>query len=41
MMGSIMALAPIIAPFMGGAMHAVFGWRANFIVAMAVGWSPR
>jgi MFS transporter, DHA1 family, multidrug resistance protein len=37
MMGTIMALAPIVAPFVGGVLHAAFGWRTNFIVAMAVG----
>jgi DHA1 family bicyclomycin/chloramphenicol resistance-like MFS transporter len=37
MMGTIMALAPIIAPLIGGALQAGFGWRANFLVATAVG----
>jgi DHA1 family bicyclomycin/chloramphenicol resistance-like MFS transporter len=37
MMGTIMALAPIVAPLIGGGLHAAFGWRANFLVAMAVG----
>ena len=37
MMGTIMALAPIIAPLIGGALHAGFGWRANFLVATVVG----
>jgi DHA1 family bicyclomycin/chloramphenicol resistance-like MFS transporter len=29
-MGSIMGLVPALAPIAGGALHAVFGWRANF-----------
>jgi DHA1 family bicyclomycin/chloramphenicol resistance-like MFS transporter len=36
-MGSIMALAPIVAPLIGGVLQTAFGWRANFIVALAVG----
>ena len=31
-MASIMALAPAIGPFIGGALQAGFGWRANFVV---------
>jgi DHA1 family bicyclomycin/chloramphenicol resistance-like MFS transporter len=37
LMGSIMAFAPIIAPLIGGVLQTAFGWRANFIVALAVG----
>ena len=37
MMGTIMALAPIIAPLAGGVLHAGFGWRSNFLVATMVG----
>jgi MFS transporter, DHA1 family, multidrug resistance protein len=37
LMGSIMALAPIVAPLVGGVLQTTFGWRANFIVALAVG----
>jgi MFS transporter, DHA1 family, multidrug resistance protein len=37
LMGSIMALAPIVAPLIGGVLQTTFGWRANFIVAFAVG----
>ena len=29
-MGTIMGLVPALAPIAGGALHAVFGWRANF-----------
>jgi DHA1 family bicyclomycin/chloramphenicol resistance-like MFS transporter len=38
-MGSIQALAPILAPVIGGALQTVFGWRASFIllVIFAVG----
>jgi len=37
LMGSIMAVAPIVAPLIGGALQTAFGWRANFIVAFLVG----
>src|SRR5262245_3810504 len=37
LMGSIMALAPIVAPLIGGVLQTAFGWRANFIVACLVG----
>src|SRR5207237_955175 len=33
-MGSITALAPIVAPSLGGVLQTMFGWRAAFI-AMA------
>jgi MFS transporter, DHA1 family, multidrug resistance protein len=32
LMGSIQALAPILAPVIGGALQTVFGWRASFIL---------
>src|SRR5262249_40392384 len=34
LMGSIMAIAPIAAPLIGGVLQTGFGWRANFIVAL-------
>jgi len=37
LMGSIMALAPIVAPLVGGVLQTAFGWRANFFVALVVG----
>src|SRR5262249_30890143 len=37
LMGSIMAIAPIAAPLIGGVLQTGFGWRANFIVALMVG----
>ncbi len=37
LMGAIMALAPVVAPPLGGVLQTVFGWRANFVVALAVG----
>jgi len=37
LMGSIMALAPIMAPLLGGVLQTTFGWRANFLVALCVG----
>src|SRR5262249_44511728 len=37
LMGAIMGIAPIIAPLIGGVLQTAFGWRANFIVALAVG----
>ena len=45
LMGSIQALAPILAPVIGGVMQTVFGWRASFILlvifAVAVGIGDR
>ena len=35
LMGSIMALAPIAAPLIGGVLQTAFGWRANLVVARA------
>jgi len=32
LMGSIQALAPILAPVIGGGLQTVFGWRASFIL---------
>jgi DHA1 family bicyclomycin/chloramphenicol resistance-like MFS transporter len=32
LMGSIQALAPILAPVIGGLLQTVFGWRASFIL---------
>jgi DHA1 family bicyclomycin/chloramphenicol resistance-like MFS transporter len=37
MMGTIMGIAPIVAPVVGGLMQTVFGWRANFALALAFG----
>jgi MFS transporter, DHA1 family, multidrug resistance protein len=37
LMGAIMGIAPIVAPLIGGVLQTAFGWRANFIVALAVG----
>ncbi|MFL5093626.1 MAG: MFS transporter, partial [Xanthobacteraceae bacterium] len=37
LMGAIMGIAPVIAPLIGGVLQTAFGWRANFIVALAVG----
>ena len=31
-MASAMALAPFVAPILGGWFHTLFGWRANFIL---------
>ena len=36
LMGMIMALAPIIAPVIGGVLQTYFGWRANFIVLIGI-----
>jgi DHA1 family bicyclomycin/chloramphenicol resistance-like MFS transporter len=32
LMGSIQALAPILAPVIGGVLQTVFGWRASFML---------
>jgi DHA1 family bicyclomycin/chloramphenicol resistance-like MFS transporter len=37
LMGTIMAIAPIVAPLVGGVLQTAFGWRANFIVTFGVG----
>jgi DHA1 family bicyclomycin/chloramphenicol resistance-like MFS transporter len=36
-MAAVMALAPLIAPLIGGVLQTYFGWRANFIVLTGVG----
>jgi MFS transporter, DHA1 family, multidrug resistance protein len=37
LMGAIMALAPIVAPLLGGVLQTGFGWRANFVVTFCIG----
>jgi DHA1 family bicyclomycin/chloramphenicol resistance-like MFS transporter len=34
LMGSIQAVAPIVAPVIGGMLQTAFGWRASFILLM-------
>jgi DHA1 family bicyclomycin/chloramphenicol resistance-like MFS transporter len=36
-MGSITALAPVLAPSLGGILQATFGWRASFLAMAALG----
>src|SRR5581483_1179996 len=36
-MASIMALAPLAAPLLGGLLHTAFGWRANFLALFGFG----
>jgi DHA1 family bicyclomycin/chloramphenicol resistance-like MFS transporter len=36
-MASIMALAPLVAPLVGGALQTAFGWRSNFIALLGIG----
>ncbi|MDO9411500.1 MAG: multidrug effflux MFS transporter [Pseudolabrys sp.] len=36
-MGSVMALAPVIAPLAGGVLQTAFGWRSSFVALMLVG----
>jgi DHA1 family bicyclomycin/chloramphenicol resistance-like MFS transporter len=36
-LAAVMALAPIVAPVVGGVLQTAFGWRANFIALLAVG----
>lgn len=36
-MGAIMSFAPVFAPLIGGIVQAWLGWRANFIIIVAVG----
>jgi hypothetical protein len=40
-MAAIMALAPLVAPLLGGVFETLFGWRSNFVALFcfgAVGW---
>ena len=37
LMASIMALAPIVAPLIGGVLQTAFGWRSNFVLLLAFG----
>jgi MFS transporter, DHA1 family, multidrug resistance protein len=37
LMGAIMALAPVIAPLIGGILQSRFGWRASFVVLVGLG----
>jgi DHA1 family bicyclomycin/chloramphenicol resistance-like MFS transporter len=36
-MGSVMALAPVIAPMVGGVLQTAFGWRSIFVVLVIAG----
>lgn len=36
-MATIMAVAPLMAPVIGGVLQTAFGWRSNFIVLLACG----
>jgi len=37
LIGAVMALAPIIGPIFGGALHMAFGWQSNFIFVVVAG----
>jgi len=37
LMGAIMALAPLLAPILGGVLQDVFGWRSNFVLQIVFG----
>jgi len=37
LMSMVMALAPAIAPLIGGALQTAFGWRANFLALVVCG----
>src|SRR5450631_3718631 len=37
MMGSVMALAPVLAPIAGGVLQTGFGWRSIFVTLVAAG----
>ena len=37
LMGAIMALAPVLAPMIGGVLQSAFGWRSHFILQIAFG----
>ncbi|WP_404382909.1 multidrug effflux MFS transporter [Caenispirillum salinarum] len=36
-MAAAMALAPAVAPLIGGGLHAAFGWQSNFVVLTGFG----
>lgn len=36
-MASIMALAPLVAPLIGGVLQTAFGWRSNFVLLFCYG----
>ena len=36
-MAAIMALAPLVAPLVGGVLQTAFGWRSNFVVLFCYG----
>ncbi len=36
-MAAIMALAPLIAPLIGGVLQTAFGWRSNFVALICFG----
>jgi DHA1 family bicyclomycin/chloramphenicol resistance-like MFS transporter len=36
-MAAIMALAPLVAPLIGGVLQTAFGWRSNFVVLFCFG----
>jgi DHA1 family bicyclomycin/chloramphenicol resistance-like MFS transporter len=37
LMGAVMALAPIVGPMLGGALHTAFGWQSNFLFVVVAG----
>jgi DHA1 family bicyclomycin/chloramphenicol resistance-like MFS transporter len=37
LMSMVMALAPVVAPLIGGGLQTLFGWRANFVALTASG----
>ncbi|MBV9556677.1 MAG: multidrug effflux MFS transporter [Pseudolabrys sp.] len=37
LIASVMALAPVVAPLIGGVLHAAFGWRSSFVVLTVFG----
>src|SRR5690606_27810777 len=37
LMGAIFALAPVIAPSIGGMLQSAFGWRSNFVALAIIG----
>lgn len=37
LIGSVMALAPVLAPILGGLIQTGFGWRATFLTLVAAG----
>ena len=42
LIGAVMALAPVLAPLIGGVLQTAFGWRSVFFTLVVADWpAPR